>query len=231
MSVKILTSAQFYERFEACSENEGEVRMVSGLAYNTVSNPHNLVSNVGQLRQDMVICLKLHRRYKWKTLRSLSKINKIKFMNKIDQAFRNQCISQNLETDMGAGTYLEMQQECQTLELKLRNFAGCILNLEKQLEEAKKICKKKTCVIDGCPGMCAHYFDEYNPEGFEECFCCKKKQELECPICYDIKSVGEMVCGKNCSHHICWKCYGMSCQARKQIIDCPMCRANFNHIV
>jgi hypothetical protein len=212
MSVKILTSVQYFERFEACSENDGEVRLMSGIDTKYGHDPHNLSSAVGQLRQDMVICIKLHNKYKWVCFIKLSKANKIKFMDKIEQGFRNQCISQNLDVDLGAGTYLEMQQECQMLELKTREAM-----------------KKKTCVIDGCPGMCARDFDEYNPEGFEECFCCKKKQELECPICYDTKSVGEMVCGKNCSHHICWKCYGMSCQARKQIIDCPMCRANFNH--
>jgi hypothetical protein len=231
MSVKILNSEQFYNRFEACEENAGEVRLVSGLAYNApgfslahASNPHNLTSNVGRLRQDMVICIMLHNNYKWVPLHKLSKANKIKFMGKINDAFRNQCISQNLDVDMGAGTYIQMQQECQMLELKMRQT-------REEIKKIEEMHKKKTCVIDGCPGMNTGDFDHFNPEGFEECFCCKQKQELDCPICYDTHSVSNMVCGKNCTHHICWKCYGMSCQGGNQIKKCQMCRKNFNSVV
>ena len=86
---------------------------------------------------------------------------------------------------------------------------------------------KKRCAIPGCPGMCARDFEEYNPEGFEVCFCCKKKQELECPICYESNKASNMVCGSNCSHRICWKCYGMAHRCGNEIEKCPMCRANF----
>ena len=86
---------------------------------------------------------------------------------------------------------------------------------------------KKKCAIPGCPGMCARDFDEYNPEGFEVCFCCKKKQQLECPICYESHKTSNMVCGSNCSHHICWKCYGMAHRGGNEIEKCPMCRADF----
>jgi hypothetical protein len=86
---------------------------------------------------------------------------------------------------------------------------------------------KKRCAIPGCPGMCARDFDEYNPEGFEVCFCCKKKQSLECPICYESHKTNNMVCGSNCTHHICWKCYGMAHRGGNGIENCPMCRAAF----
>ena len=220
MSIKILNTEQFFNRFEACEENVGEVRFVSGLAHNALSNPHGLTSNVGLLRQDMVICIKHSRKYKWFQLHKLSKANKIKFMDKIEEAFRNQCISQNLDVDLGAGTYIQMQRECQMLELKMRKTS-------KELAKWKKICKKKTCVMDGCPGMYTGDFDYFNPEGFEVCFCCKKTQELECPICYETQKVSDMVCGSNCSHRICWKCYGMADRGGNKIEKCPMCRANF----
>ena len=224
MSIKILNTEQFFNRFEACEENVGQVRLVSGLAHNAASNPHGLTSNVGLLRQDMVICIKHSRKYKWFQLHKLSKANKIKFMDKIDEAFRNQCISQNLDVDLGAGTYIQMQQECERLELELRELKD--LNRRTQAFMIKRL-KKKTCVVEGCPGMCAEDFDRYNPEGFEVCFCCKKTQELECPICYETQKVSDMVCGSNCSHRICWKCYGMADRGGNKIEKCPMCRANF----
>jgi hypothetical protein len=86
---------------------------------------------------------------------------------------------------------------------------------------------KKKCAIPGCPGMCARDFEEYNPKGFEVCFCCKKKQELECPICLETHKTNNMVCGSKCSHHICWKCYGMAHRGGNGIEKCPMCRADF----
>lgn len=83
------------------------------------------------------------------------------------------------------------------------------------------------CIHDDCPGMCGECVKTKNPEGFEVCACCDKKQELECPICYSMRPVEFCVKGNNCIHHICWKCYGTASKGNNNIKDCPMCRAKF----
>jgi len=222
MSIKILNLQQFYNRHEASEANEGEVRFVTGCAPTRRSNnnPHSLTSRTARLRQGMCICHKHYGSYVWTSLDKLSKANKLKYASIIEIAFRNQCISQNLNVDMGAGTYYSMQRECERLELEVRKK-------KKSIEDYEKMLVKKTCAIEGCPGLRVIDFDNYNPEGFEVCFCCKKTQELECPICYETRKVSDMVCGSNCSHRICWKCYGMADRGGNKIKKCPMCRTNF----
>jgi hypothetical protein len=83
------------------------------------------------------------------------------------------------------------------------------------------------CIHANCPGMCGECVKTKNPEGFEICACCNKKQELECPICYTMRPIEFMAKGNNCTHHICWKCYGTASKGNNQINDCPMCRAKF----
>jgi hypothetical protein len=226
MSIKILTLDQFWKRFEANEANEGEVRMVSGCAGTNRSNnnPLELNTRTSRLRQGMCICHKHYKRYVWTSLDKLSKTNKLKFANTIEVAFRNHCISQNLDVDLGAGTYYDMQKECEILEIAVRKKN---LEMETFRLSTETILKKKTCPMEGCPGMCAIDFDRYNKEGFEECFCCKKKQELDCPICYDTLSVNNMVKGDNCAHYICWKCYGQAYKGGNPIKCCPMCRSQF----
>ena len=215
MSIKILTLKQFYDKFEACEANVGEIRFCSGKQYD------------GKLAQGMVICHKYYGKYCWTSLDKLSKTNKLKFADDIEVAFRNQVMSQNLDVDMGLGTYNHLHNRIQAFEKArktheaLQKASSDYINcLQKQLE-------KKRCVHVDCKGMCERDFDEYNPDGFEVCFCCKKAQELECPICYETIKVSDMVCGSNCSHRICWKCYGMADRGGNKIEKCPMCRANF----
>lgn len=226
MSIKILTIKQFYDSHEACEAIEGEIRLVSGCVSTNRSrnNPRELNSQISRLRQGICICHKHYGRYKWTSLDKLSKTNKLHFANTIEIAFRNHCISQNLDVDMGAGTYFAMQQECERLELEIRKKT---LEMETFRLSRETILKKKTCPMEGCPGMCAIDFDRYNKEGFEVCFCCKKKQELECPICYETLSVNNMVRGDTCAHHICWKCYGQAYKGGNPITKCPMCRSQF----
>jgi hypothetical protein len=226
MSVKLLTLDQFWERFEACEATEGEVRMVSGCTSpnTTRNNRQGLTAMTSRLRQGMCICHKHYGKYKWTCLDRLAKSRKLKLASAIEIAFRNQCISQNLDVDMGAGTYFDMQRECERLELEVRKK-------DKEVEAMKlsteKSLKKKTCAMEGCLGMCTRDFDQYNPEGYEVCFCCKKKQAIECPICYETKKALYMVKSDTCAHHICWKCYGQAYKGGNPIKKCPMCRSEF----
>lgn len=85
----------------------------------------------------------------------------------------------------------------------------------------------KKCIHNDCPGMCSGCFDIKNPEGFEVCSCCNKKQEFECPICYTTRSSEFIVKGKNCSHSICCICYTKAIRGGNKIDNCPMCRKEF----
>ena len=87
--------------------------------------------------------------------------------------------------------------------------------------------KPKKCIHNNCPGMCSGCFDIKNPEGFEVCSCCNKKQEFECPICYTTRSYEFIVNGKNCSHSICCLCYTNADRGGNKIDNCPMCRTKF----
>ena len=107
MSIKILTLKQFHAKFEACEANVGEIRFCSGKQHD------------GTLAQGMVICHKYYGKYCWTSLDKLSKTNKLKFADVIEVAFRNQVMSQNLEIDMGSGTYNWMHQECERLKLEV----------------------------------------------------------------------------------------------------------------
>lgn len=221
--LKTLTSRQYHDGFEACIDNEGQIRFL-------------------KIQSLLCVCIKSYNKWRWTPYIRLSKANKLKYCNNIansftftlkhmpsqlrrilkNQKFMNRSINEELKY-----TKVFLQKKTS----KITKMCEELNNANVELKHTKALLTKKTCIVDGCPGMCARDFDEYNKEGFDECFCCKKKQELECPICYDTHSVNNMARGKNCSHHICWKCYGMSCYGGNQIKKCPLCRADFNSVV
>jgi len=217
MSIKLLTLEQYKNRYEACEANDGQLRFCGG----------SIRGWRGTKNNNMVICIKYYNSYQWVPLTSLSQNKFHKNADKIHTAISD--IPQLIEDDLRKEIKM-LEEEIKKRDKEIEEGDEKTLDCIQEYCKLADLLKNKTCVIEGCPGMCTRDFDKYNPEGFAECFCCKKKQELECPICYDTRSVSDMVCGKNCSHHICWKCYGMSCQARKQIIKCPMCRSNFNFV-
>ena len=62
------------------------------------------------------------------------------------------------------------------------------------------------------------------------CPSCKRKQEMECPICYESKPAKEL-CVLGCNHSFCWKCYGHAVMQGQQITKCPMCRTEIVEII
>tara|TARA_X000000368_G_C22617324_1_gene530702 strand:- start:209 stop:538 length:330 start_codon:yes stop_codon:yes gene_type:complete len=62
------------------------------------------------------------------------------------------------------------------------------------------------------------------------CPACNKSQLMECPICYENKSKNEMIESDNCTHSICCTCFSKSFKSNP-IIECPMCRAQFNRTI
>jgi hypothetical protein len=62
------------------------------------------------------------------------------------------------------------------------------------------------------------------------CPACHKKQELQCPICFEVQSAANL-CLIGCRHAFCWKCYGLSCMKGSQITKCPMCREEITKVI
>ena len=62
------------------------------------------------------------------------------------------------------------------------------------------------------------------------CPACHKKQELQCPICFEVQSAAN-ICLLGCRHAFCWKCYGLSCMKGSQITKCPMCREEITKVI
>ena len=62
------------------------------------------------------------------------------------------------------------------------------------------------------------------------CPACHKKQELQCPICFEVQSAANL-CLIGCRHAFCCKCYGLSCMKVSQITKCPMCREEITKVI
>jgi hypothetical protein len=229
-----------YERLErwARAEADGEIRIVQNRNLSGVPAP--------------VLCHKWRKWYKWSYLHDLSPSVFKKYKLNIAKALGNQenTFEKRLEI-RGKENLKNMKELKQIHNAKLNEFREPIqilfklmtigqrkdwlkknpnLKLHTCIDCGKFSCcnlQTKKCIHQECPGMCSDCFDEKNSVGFEICECCNRKQELECPICYDDKKEKEMVCGDNCSHLVCWKCYGMASKSNNKIVKCPMCRAKF----
>jgi len=107
--------------------------------------------------------------------------------------------------------------------------------ITENIEYKDKICvecgsfepDKKKCIHHDCCGMCSDCFAIKNPEGFENCYCCEEKQEVICPICQDNFTPENLVKSEQCSHHICWSCFGRSVKSSRPLSHCPLCRGVF----
>jgi len=87
--------------------------------------------------------------------------------------------------------------------------------------------EKKKCIHHDCPGMCATCFVIKNTKGFENCACCGKKQEMTCPVCQDDFATDNLVKSEQCTHRICWSCFGRSVKSSRPLSHCPLCRGVF----
>ena len=81
------------------------------------------------------------------------------------------------------------------------------------------------CIHIDCPGSCSACRKNHADSGCPgTCGACGKKQELQCPICFDVFDEKNLNIFK-CRHCVCWKCHCSSYQAKKALKKCPTCRA------
>ena len=76
------------------------------------------------------------------------------------------------------------------------------------------------CIHSDCTGACAKCRGDDHDK---TCCACKKEQILTCPICLD-KYPPSFINRFPCHHGVCWKCHCHSYEAKKPIINCPLCR-------
>lgn len=82
---------------------------------------------------------------------------------------------------------------------------------------------KQKCLHFECPGMCDDCYMKLD----ETCPACHRNQEIDCPICREPKKKEDLHTLAACHHSICHKCFTLASLARKPLLKCPVCRADF----
>ena len=202
-------------------------------------------------KPEPVICIKSYGSYVWVPLNTLSKADWTSYREKISSMIPLLSSTlRNVETLQMTKRIDEYQKKWhqdyaikQEKDTMIRSL--CKMLTQEQLTQwlkvnniyNKTVCHfcgqyapsliKGKCVHLDCPGMCMQCYKEKNPEGFDVCACCNKKQEQECPICQDTREIDNMVKSDTCSHYVCWKCFGMAAKATHPLESCPLCRSVF----
>jgi hypothetical protein len=172
-----------------------------------------------------VICVKRHNALVWLRFNELSSALWLRYRNNIEPEWI--CHSRHIEENNLLTLVMSL---ISTLSVEQRQVW-----VTENSEYKDIICtecgsfdpEKKKCIHHDCPGMCAACFDIKNKPGFENCSCCLKKQEITCPICQEDFPTDNLVKSEQCSHHICWSCFGRSVKSSRPLSNCPLCRGVF----
>ena len=176
-------------------------------------------------RVSSVVCVKRYNTFEWVRLHNLSAALWMQYRDSISHYVPHLSIVFEDKTDNKLVASL-----LATLTIEQRKKW-----LAENNDYKDKICiecgsfdpEKKKCIHHDCPGMCATCFDIKNKSGFENCACCNKKQEMTCPICQEDFPTDNLVKSEQCSHRICWSCFGRSVKSSRPLSHCPMCRGVF----
>ena len=176
-----------------------------------------------------VVCVKRYNTFEWVRLNNLSASLWMRYRDSIGHyvPYLNAC-SNTLEEDKTDNKLVASLLATLTIEQRKKW-------LTENSEYKDKICVEcgsfepeiKKCIHHDCSGMCATCFDIKNKPGFENCACCLKKQEMTCPICQEDFATDKLVKSEQCSHHICWSCFGRSVKSSRPLSHCPLCRGIF----
>ena len=172
-----------------------------------------------------VICVKRHNSFDWLRFNELSSVLWMRHRDSIEPEW----ISHLRSSEENKTNKLVMSL-ISTLSVEQRQKW-----VTENSEYKDKICiecgsldpEKKKCIHFDCPGMCTTCFDIKNKPGFENCSCCLQKQEITCPICQEDFPADNLVKSEQCSHHICWSCFGRSVKSSRPLSNCPLCRGVF----
>ena len=81
--------------------------------------------------------------------------------------------------------------------------------------------KTTKCIHHDCTGACAKCRGD-NEDA--DCCACGKKQVLECPICQGDNFPPSFMKMFGCKHGVCYKCYSIAYELKRQLKKCPLCR-------
>ena len=170
-----------------------------------------------------VICVRKYNEYVWVPFEELSSILFYRYREGLNRKLADISIANEADNNLAVSMFKTMtvgQRQIwlqQNEEYKNTVCTECgIFNIT-----------KTKCLHYDCPGMCSSCFLSKNPEGFENCACCGQKQESMCPICQEVCGSDNLVQSEECSHHICWSCFGRSVKSSCPISHCPLCRSVF----
>jgi hypothetical protein len=199
--------------------------------------------NKGQIATSKsgVLCINIfkHGNHYWEPIENLSASNWKKYRNNVsenitkmlekEEAKRNNIIkSTNANIENIKGLFYKIYKNLSIDDKKLFIKENKNSWLAK---ESCPICLNRTairnkCIHNDCCGVCESCCDNmFDDNGF--CKACSKSQLIECPICYDENPIDKMCKSANCSHYVCWSCYGRAHHSGNTIHNCPTCRANF----
>ena len=172
-----------------------------------------------------VVCIKRYGTYEWELLKNLSTVLWMRYRYRIHNSILPYICSipKKKDNKLVSSLLIVMTAEQRTKWLA------------ENTEYKDKVCiecgsfdiEKKKCIHHDCSGMCAKCFDVKNKTGFETCACCDKKQEITCPICQEDFTPENLIKSEQCSHHICWACFGRSVKSTRPLSHCPLCRGVF----
>jgi len=213
---------------------------LSILRFNCPENEPASGNNEGEMRlyinseneSTFRICIKRYNEYEWCPMDEISAANWMKYRDDINkshvksyaQSVKSYAQSVKSNPDNVVTSILSILTSSQRKEW-FKKHPDYVKNI---CTGCDKFCNEmKKCVHLDCIGMCSACFDKTNELEFEVCGCCKQKQELDCPICQDTHPVNNMLKSETCSHHVCYKCFGMSIKTSRPLANCPMCRSVF----
>ena len=78
------------------------------------------------------------------------------------------------------------------------------------------------CIHQDCTGACAKCRSDNEDD---DCCACGKKQVMECPICQCDNFPVSFMKIFRCGHGVCYKCFSTAFEVKRELKNCPMCRA------
>ena len=201
--------------------------------------------NIGTIRigenQIPMIAIKDKNEYKWISLLAISSIHLIDYQSEMNTSLSN--IFQDSKSLLN--THKIKLIECEAIQM-LGSLYEKLTDIEKKkllLKHKKSFLgatkcysclgavasgDKKTCITNhkSCGGLCNECYESMG----ETCLACNAKQEMHCPICFNLKTSAATICKSlSCGHSVCWKCYGQAFFSGHPIMNCPLCRATFTN--
>jgi len=193
----------------------------------------------GTVDDDVCVCVQKWGAYVWEPLSVLSASNWNIHKESINRQM-NGLMCWAVATSAAQGTPAELRSQRDEMRKMLHELYQGLEDEEKRafLQKhkdtflAKQVCmvcldhteNKVKCIHADCIGMCEACRDKH---AGDMCLACGASQTVMCPVCQNEQPASSLARSSNCSHSVCWKCYGQAYKCGHPINACPVCRAVF----